>query len=155
MMCIKFVLSFLFIMLFFLVTGCQVANSSQVNWIYTIPDEYVGWIAILHECEDGNPLEEDNGVIEVEFGSDGLYCTSDSIFMWNGQISVRNQSGLSVPFYLHSQGESGYGVCCAGSMSQQTIIAGEEINMSVTIMWAGDMEQGPPETDTFFEGISD
>ena len=154
-MIVKFFLLFISVVLGFVVAGCQDANSNRVNWIYTIPDEYMGWIAIQYECEDGQPLREEEDVIEVVFGPDGLFCTSDSKFMWDGQISARNQSGLSIPFYSDNQGETGYGVCCLRGVNSQRIRDGREINMSVDILWVGNMEQSLPDTDTFFESFFD
>ncbi len=125
-------------------TSCRNRNDG-ITWEYTVPDGYIGWLAIQYDCPDGTPLNRQDNVIQVEFGNDGLFCTSDSSFPWRGQKYATSNSGNRIPIY--PEGEVGYGICCGQTLSTQFSADGQQIEVILDLMWVGNLENGYPPLD--------
>ncbi len=141
------------ILLIGLFSGCSFVSVNHVDWVYIIPDQYEGWIAIQYECKDGVPLEEKEDVIEVVFGTDGIFCTTDSQFSSRGQIIARNTSGTPIPYYHDNRGQAGYGVCCINGLVEARGIGDNQTTIIVDLIRVGDMQQGHSGWDIFLESM--
>jgi len=120
-------------------------SDDDVTWEYTIPEGYVGWLAIQYECAGGKPLDRKGSVIRVTFGEDGLFCTTDSSFPWSGQSTAQSMSGFQIPVYGQPAGKTGYGICCQQAFSAARGAGpAPQIVLTLDLMWAGNMENGYP-----------
>ncbi len=128
-----------------ILTSCK---DDQITWEYTIPDGYEGWLAIQYDCPGGTPLDRQGDVIRVEFGEDGLFCTTDSSFSWSGTEQAMNNSRDRVAVYPNPSGETGYGICCGQAYGRQFSYYGQQIELTLDLMWVGNMESGYPPLDT-------
>ena len=91
-------------------------------------------------------------VISVTFGADGMFCTSDSPFHWRSQsIIAQSTAGVQIPVYHDPRGKTGYAICCGSAIASSQNVEGGVITKSFYLMWVGDMQQGPPDSRTFFK----
>ncbi len=102
----KWVLTMLVSPLMVLLVGC--GNSARVDWYYTIPNDYHGFLAIHYECPDGQPLIIQDGKIYIEFNDDGTACIKDKFLASTGQIFVRNKAGQPIALYESAENDEQY-----------------------------------------------
>ena len=133
--------------------GCSPKSGKEINWIYIIPEQYEGWVAIQYDCNGGVPLEEINNVIEVHFGSDGMFCTSDSFSAWHGQLHAMDTRGNPIPVVYQPSEISGYALCCSQAIGMSYTEGERSFELSFEISWVGDMSHGWPDLDTFREAV--
>lgn len=133
-------------------TSCR-SLRDDVTWEYTIPDGYNGWLAIQYNCPNGVPFNRKDNVIKVAFGADGLFCTSDSPFAWQGQEIAKNTSGTKIPVTFDYQGA--YGVCCLQRFGSQVTEQGQMIEVKLDVMWVGPTQAIKPELGLIFDKIDE
>ncbi len=125
-------------------TSCR---NDDVIWEYNIPNGYEGWLAIQYDCPGGTPLNRQGNVIQVSFGEDGLFCTTDSSFSWHGQQRATSTNGDQIPVYVQPAGKTGYGVCCGQAFSSYFPAYAQRIEIVLDLMWVGNLENGYPPLD--------
>ncbi len=136
------VLSLFIIAMFLLFLAIQCNNigrfqSPEMDWYYTIPDGYQGFLAIRYECAGGKPLVIQDGKTYLEFNGDGTACVKDAYESSHGQVFVQQRNGQPVRVASSPWNEKGYAFYADGVMSIEVYHVDYGI---FERMWAGDME---------------
>ncbi len=135
-----FLLLMIAILLLFLAIRCSSANQYQslaVDWYYTVPDGYAGFLVIRYDCAGGKPLVIQNGEIHLEFNNDGTACVKGAFQPSHGQDFAESKSGVPIKIAFSRTNEKGYELYEDGVMSL------EEYGIDYGVferMWVGDME---------------
>lgn len=118
-----------------LLTQCTYEPSfRRTTWHFTVPDNYQGFLVIQYTCRAGEPLIMQGENIFVSFSDEGVYCTSDASFAWQGDMVVSTRSGATVPMPLLWDAQ-GYGFYA----SSLTTIHGPP-RQQFGIFWVGDLQ---------------
>ena len=72
------------------------APLKQVNWRFIIADGYEGFLVIHYNCPAGEPLNVQGDTINVVFTDEGVFCTSNEPFGWEGQLFASTRSGQTI-----------------------------------------------------------
>ena len=136
----------LFACLAILFSGCFPSN--HVHWEYVIATGYEGWLIIQYECPGGTPLNRNENHIQVEYDSEGFYCTSDSSFAWSGTTTARNTERALIPsFGPPWKDNTGYGICCGQSVGSHRTIGGIQRDWTYDLQWVGTWQGVYPNLD--------
>ncbi len=139
-----FVLLMIALLLLFLVVQSSSSDRFQslaVDWHYTIPDGYQGFLVIRYDCVGGKPLVIQNGEIHLEFNNDGTACIKDAFLPTGGQDFAESKSGE--PIKIADAGapwdaKSGeYALYGDGVMGVERY--GKDYG-TFEVLWVGDME---------------
>ncbi len=136
----SFLLLIIVTLLLFLAVRCSGIfgfQSPEVDWYYTIPNDYQGFLVIRYECAGGKPLVIQSGKARVEFGDDGTACLSSAFQPSHGQDFAQDKSGRSVRIVGSPWNEKGYALYGQGVMSVGRY--GKDYG-TFEILWAGNME---------------
>jgi hypothetical protein len=135
-----FLLLIIALLLLFLVIQARSSNQYQslaVDWYYTIPDGYQGFLVIRYDCTDGAPMVIQNGEIHLEFNDDGTACIKDAFQPTHGQVYATSKSGKSIKAASSRTNDRGYELYGDGVMS----IEHYGVDYGVfERLWVGDME---------------
>ena len=74
----------------------QGSQFPEIDWYYTVPDDYQGFLVIRYDCVGGKPLLIQNGKAQIEFLDNGTACISDAFQASQGQVFAENKSGRPV-----------------------------------------------------------
>lgn len=124
------------IILLFLIVLCACDSRTYVDWYFTIPNDYYGFLVIRYDCPNGKPLSIQNGKIGLEFNDDGTACISGKFLPTSGQVFVKRKDGKSVP-YTPREGR-GYGLLWIQSRWAER--EGIEYGR-FEVLWAGNVGQ--------------
>jgi hypothetical protein len=84
-------------LLLFLTSRCSWGfQSPEVDWYYTIPDGYQGFLVIRYDCADGDPLMIKDGKAYLEFNDNGTACIKDAFQASHGQVFAQYRNGQSI-----------------------------------------------------------
>jgi len=127
------------ILLLFLVAQCNVGGfqSPEVDWYYTIPNDYQGFLVIRYVCADGKPLLIQNGEAHLEFNDDGTACIKDAFQPSHGQVFAQHRDGQPIRVVGSPWNEKGYALYGQGTRSIERY--GVDYG-TFEILWIGDME---------------
>jgi hypothetical protein len=135
-----FLLLMIALLLLFLVIQSRSSDRYQslaVDWYYTIPDGYQGFLVIRYDCTGGKPLVIQNEEIHLEFNNDGTACIKDAFQPTHGQDFAQDKSGRSVRVVGSPWNDKGYALYGQGVMSIGRY--GKDYG-TFEVLWAGDME---------------
>jgi hypothetical protein len=135
-----FLLLMIALLLLFLVIQASSSDRIQflsVDWYYTIPDGYQGFLVIRYDCAGGKPLVIQNGEIHLEFSNDGTACIKDAFQPTHGQVFAASKSGAPIRNASSRTNDKGYAFYgdSVGSLEEYGIDYGV-----FERMWVGDME---------------
>ena len=135
----KIVPAFLMLAMAILAVQCTTGTgqSLEVDWYYTIPDGYQGFLVIRYECAGGKPLVIQDGKIYLEFDDDGTACINDTFRPNHGQVFAQHRNGQPIRVVGSPWNENGYALYTAGVRGIERY--GVDYGTFVTL-WVGDME---------------
>ena len=91
----------------FLLTSCT--STRLVDWLFVVPENYQGWLAIRYDCPGGAPLDINQDPIRAVFNQTGVIGTSNTFVPTRGQIFVQSTSGQVIDSTAFDWDEQGYG----------------------------------------------
>ena len=125
-------------LLLFLASRCSWGSQSpEVDWYYTIPNAYQGFLVIRYECAGGKPLVILNGKAQIEFNDDGIACIKDAFQPTHGQDFAQDKNGQPIRVVGSPWNEKGYALYGQGTMGIE--VHGIDYG-TFEIFWVGDME---------------
>lgn len=119
-----------------LIAGCGF-SSPEVDWYYTIPHGYEGFLVIRYECDGGRSLMVDNGEVHLEFDEDGTACIADKFRASHGQVFAQDSQGQPIRVVGSPWNEEGYALYGQGTRGVERY--GIDYG-TFEILWVGDLE---------------
>ena len=135
-----FLLLMIALLLLFLVIQARSGDQYQslaVDWYYTIPDGYTGFLVIRYDCVGGEPLAVQNGEIHLEFNDDGTACIKDAFQPTHGQEFAVSKGGEPIKVAFSRTNDRGY------ELYGDSVMSIEEYGVDYGVferLWVGDME---------------
>lgn len=123
------------VLLEILLAQCTYESSvKQTTWHLVVPDDYQGFLVIMYNCPEGEPLKFQGDRVEIVFSDEGVYCTSNEPFGWEGQVFASTRSGqlLQGPALWNKKGYGFYG-------DGLITVHGPPV-YRFDVYWAGDLE---------------
>jgi hypothetical protein len=117
----------------------QCSSTRNVDWHFTIPDNYQGFLVIRYECPGGKPLQIIDGKIFVEFSNNGTFCAKDKFISTRGEDFVQTKSGQPVKTVGSPRNRQGYAFYGGDTMSVGGGAGDPEYTFS--IYWVGDLQR--------------
>ncbi len=113
-------------------------SRTYVDWHYTIPNDYYGFLVVHYECQNGKPLVIQNGKIYLDLNDDGTACISDKFLPTSGKVFVNQSDGKPVRYVGAPWNENGYAFFTVGvqGIEQQGVDYG-----TFEIHWVGNIEK--------------
>lgn len=100
------------------IASCAKSKVYEIQWSFTIPKDYQGYIVIRYNCPNGIYLQKLDGVIQLNVDDSGIVCIANDQFPYSGPLPiVKNSSGLPILFTQGPEKYKGYAMCCNESRS--------------------------------------
>lgn len=79
--------------------GCTIGASGprHLDWLYTVPRGYMGFLVVRFMCPGGPPLRVIRDVAEVDFAADGVACVGDAFTPWQGIVAAEDSGHRFIP----------------------------------------------------------
>lgn len=134
----------MFACLLFILFGaqCGVMPEASLKWHLIVPDGYEGIFAIHYDCKGGVPLPIKNNTVTVVFDEQGIFCTSDDSFPYEGSTPmVQSSTEKIIPYITDPYTYKGYAACC----ERLSVIGGGTFenpgeDLTLGMFWVGFME---------------
>jgi hypothetical protein len=130
-----------YLMLLLLLFGC----SGMTQLVYTIPDNYEGFLVIEFSCVNGKSLNRTQGRVNISFNDQGYACVTESYDeVYPTGVSrvdfVTTRSGIRVSFEPYTrENRADYAITWASLSIRRDAQA--QITGVFEILWVGDLEK--------------